>query len=75
MPCPEQPIGLYAEVVITDAGPYDDRGRRGAVLGISEEGGRVYGYAVQLHGERLVQFFETACVRPTGVVFAQSDFY
>lgn len=50
-------------------------GRKGVVLGISEEGGRVFGYAVLLHGFDLTIYFDCGDVAVTGVTFSKGDFY
>lgn len=69
-------IGFYQEVQIKDdAKEKKYRGKKGAVLGVSEEGGILYGYAVLLHGmDRLVSFDKDEVVA-TGVSFSREDFY
>ena len=51
------------------------QGKKGAVLGISEEGGIVYGYAVLIHGTDMTVYFDTKDLTPTGKMFLREDFY
>jgi hypothetical protein len=69
-------IGFYQEVQIKDdAKEKKYRGQKGVVLGVSEEGGILYGYAVLLHGKDHLVSFDKDEVFPTGVSFSREDFY
>jgi hypothetical protein len=71
----KETIDFYAQVIISDSYPGDKKGRRGVVLGVSEEDGFVHGYAVMLDGENLTIFLEKQYVIPTGKCFSREDFY
>lgn len=66
-------IDFYQEVEICSESKY--RGLKGAVLGVSEEEGVVYGYAVLIHGEGKSVYFDKNDLVPTGVRFSRDDFY
>lgn len=51
------------------------RGKKGVVLGISEENGVVYGYAVLIHGFDETVYFCIEDLIPTGMTFLREDFY
>ncbi|OAT32491.1 hypothetical protein M976_00548 [Buttiauxella ferragutiae ATCC 51602] len=69
-------IDFYQEVqVVPDAKNSKYVGRKGVVLGISEEDGVIYGYAVILHDKENTVYFEKDDLVPTGVVFKREDFY
>lgn len=68
-------IDFYSEICINDTYPGDKKGRKGVVLGISEEGGVLYGYSILLHGDRLTIYLDKKYVTPTGKFFSRSDFY
>lgn len=72
----DKKIDFYQEVAVcADAVNSRYRGLKGVVLGISEEGGIVYGYAVMIHGENNVIYFDGDELMPTGVCFKRGDFY
>lgn len=71
----EKKIEFYSEVVINNLYPGDKKGKKGAVLGVSEDNGVVYGYSVVLHGENLTVFLDKKYVEPTGKMFSREDFY
>lgn len=69
-------IEFYHEVQIKDdAETVKYRGQKGAVVGISEEDGILYGYAVSLHGMDHCVCFDKEEVFPTGVKFSREDYY
>lgn len=69
-------IGFYQEIEVCSwAKNQKYRGRKGAVLGISEEDGTVYGYAILIHGENGTVYFDKEDVVSTGVQFSRDDFY
>ncbi|MDU9407345.1 Imm31 family immunity protein [Pseudomonas sp. zfem001] len=69
-------IGFYQEVeVCSGAKNSKYRGLKGAVLGVSEEEGVVYGYVVLIHGESSSVYFDKNDLIPTGFQFSRDDFY
>lgn len=67
-------IDFFHEVEI--CGPsHKYYGEKGVVLGVSEEDGRVFGYAVLIHGMDTTTYFEVNELKATGVVFLREDFY
>ncbi len=69
-------IDFYQEVEVCAAAKNSKyRGMKGAVLGVSEEGGVIYGYAVLIHGESNSVYFDKNELMPTGVEFSRDDFY
>ena len=69
-------IDFYHEVQIKDdAKTPEYRGKRGAILGISEENGVLYGYGVMIHGMDFVVCFDKDEVFPTGARFSREDYY
>ncbi len=48
---------------------------KGLVLGISEENGVIYGYAVAIYGKENTVYFEKDNLAPTGIVYQREDFY
>ncbi|MNF81530.1 hypothetical protein D3C84_638060 [compost metagenome] len=69
-------IDFYCEVEVKESSRLPQhRNKKGAVLGISEEEGVIYGYSVLIHGMDHLTFFEKDEIFPTGVVFLRSDFY
>ncbi|WP_392562171.1 Imm31 family immunity protein [Orbus sturtevantii] len=50
-------------------------GKKGAIVGISEEDGILYGYAVLIHGREEIDCFDAKDVKPTGKRFKREDFY
>lgn len=69
-------IDFYQEVQVkADAEIKKYRGKKGAVLGVSEENGMLYGYSVLIHGTDCLVFFDKDEVFPTGVSFSRENFY
>lgn len=69
-------INFYHEVEICSTVPNSQyQGRKGAVLGVSEENGVIYGYAVLIDGEKNTVYFDKNDLRPTGVQFRREKFY
>jgi len=69
-------IDFYQEVQIkNNAKTFEYRGQKGAVLGISEENGVLYGYAVHIHGMDHLVFFDKDEVFPTGIKLSREDYY
>lgn len=68
-------IDFYSEVIVNNLYPGDKKGRKGVVLGISEENGILYGYSVALHGEKITFFLDKKYAIPTGKMFSREDFY
>lgn len=69
-------IDFYQEVeVLSDSKKTQYRGLKGTVLGVSEENDVVYGYAVLIHGESQVVYFDKDEIVPTGVRFSRGDVY
>jgi len=69
-------IDFYYEVEVI-AGAKNNKyvGCKGAVLGISEENGVVYGYSVAIHGKEMAVYFDKDDLVPTGVCFTREDYY
>jgi hypothetical protein len=71
----DEKIDFYQEVEVHPESKNSKyRGRKGAVLGVSEEGG-IYGYVVLIHGESNSIYFDKADLVPTGIQFSRDDFY
>ncbi|RRU22255.1 hypothetical protein EGJ34_03870 [Stenotrophomonas sp. 278] len=69
-------IAFYQEVQVSaECGSPEYRGLKGAVLGISQEDGVVYGYAVLLHGESTTTYFKKDEITATGKHFSRGDYY
>jgi hypothetical protein len=69
-------IDFYQEVeVVSNAKNKAYAGQKGVVMGISEEDGILYGYAVTIHGMETCVCFDKDEVVPTGVKFKREDFY
>lgn len=67
-------IDFYMEVEVVDPRSVHF-GRRGCVLGISEEDGLAQGCAVMLHGMDTSVFLDSDGVAATGAKFNRSDYY
>ncbi len=68
-------IAFYQEIQVSiECRSPEFRGLKGAVLGISEEDGVVYGYAVLLHGESTTTYFEKDELTATGKQFSREDY-
>ncbi|MDF7671071.1 Imm31 family immunity protein [Orbaceae bacterium ESL0721] len=70
-------INFYAEVEILPNCEYTEFiGEKGVVMGISEEDGIIYGYAVRLYTDYENGYcFDADCLKPTGRQFKREDFY
>jgi hypothetical protein len=69
-------IDFYQEVeVVQNAKNSIYAGQKGVVMGISEEDGVIYGYAVAIHGMETSDYFDKDDLVPTGVRFKREDFY
>ncbi|GHT97751.1 hypothetical protein AGMMS49545_24160 [Betaproteobacteria bacterium] len=69
-------IDFYQEVeIVRNAKNSAYAGQKGVVMGVSEEDGVLYGYAVAINGKDAVVSFDKEDVVPTGVKFKREDFY
>ncbi|WGM07902.1 Imm31 family immunity protein (plasmid) [Arsenophonus nasoniae] len=69
-------IDFYQEVEVREGAKNSNYAKcKGVVLGISEEDGIVYGYAVAIHGKENTVYFEKDDLIPTGIAFKREDFY
>lgn len=68
-------LDFYSEVTVSDLYPGNKKGKKGVILGISEENGILYGYSVVLHGEESTFFLDAKYAEPTGIKFSRDDFY
>ncbi|WP_078005159.1 Imm31 family immunity protein [Izhakiella australiensis] len=69
-------LEFYQEVeVFPEAGNNEYIGCKGAILGVSEENGIVYGYAVAIHGKGNTVYFDKDDLSPTGLFFKSEDYY
>jgi hypothetical protein len=71
-------INFYQEVEISPACNEKNRkysGKRGGVMGVSEENGILYGYSIKLYDEECLLYFGKNEVIPTGKKRTQSDYY
>lgn len=68
-------IDFYYEVKVSQTAPKKYHERIGVVLGISEENGVLYGYAVRLNDQEATVFFNKDDVVPTGKIYSKNDFY
>ncbi|AJA45952.1 immunity protein 31 of polymorphic toxin system [Frischella perrara] len=59
------PNCLYAEYI----------GKKGVIMGIGEEDGVIYSYAVSLLDGESGLCFSPDCLKPTGKQFKREDFY
>lgn len=50
-------------------------GKKGGVMGVSEEDGILYGYAIKLYDEEYLLSFNKDEVTETGIQLKQDDFY
>ncbi|UAN22230.1 immunity protein 31 [Enterobacter sp. JBIWA003] len=74
----ENKIDFYQEVEISPDCKETNKkyaGKKGEVMGISEEDGILYGYSIKLYDEEYLLSFDKDEVIPTGKQFAQDDFY
>ena len=68
-------LDYYSEIIISNDYPGNKKGRKGVILGISEENNIIYGYSVLLHGEKLNFFLEEKYAIPTGKKYSRNNFY
>ncbi|HCR2995118.1 MULTISPECIES: Imm31 family immunity protein [Serratia] len=71
-------IEFYQEVEISN--PRNDRnakylGKKGGVMGISEENGVIYAYTIKLYEESFLLSFDIDEVAPTGKQGKQEDYF
>ncbi|MBK0035809.1 immunity protein 31 [Erwinia sp. S43] len=72
----ENKIGFYQEVKISsDCQNKKYAGKKGGVMGVSEEDGVLYGYSVKLYDEEYLLSFDKDEVIPTGKQLTQDDFF
>jgi len=74
----ENKVGFYQEVEIsTDCKERNKKyaGKKGGVMGVSEEDGILYGYSIKLYDEEYLLSFDKNEVIPTGKQLTQDDFY
>lgn len=74
----ESKIGFYQEIEITSCCKDKNKnyvGKKGGVMGISEEDGVLYGYSIKLYDEEYLLSFDKDEVVPTGKQLTQEDFY
>ncbi|MCS4494077.1 hypothetical protein ACVWWU_002531 [Pantoea sp. PA1] len=72
----ENKIGFYQEVeIIFGCKNKKYAGKKGGVMGISEEDGILYGYSIKLYDEEYLLSFDKSEVLPTGKQLTQDDFY
>lgn len=71
-------ISFYQEVKISDNCKEKNKkyiGKKGGVMGVSEEDGILYGYSIKLYEEEYLLSFDKDEVIPTGRQLTQVDFY
>lgn len=70
-------IDFYQEVEIIAGSDKNKKyvGCKGVVMAISEEDGKIYGYAVSVYGQKNSRCFDSDELVPTGVRFKREDFY
>ena len=67
---------FYQEVEILPNCPYAEYiGKKGVIMGIGEEDGVIYSYAVSLLDGESGLCFSPDCLKPTGKQFKREDFY
>ena len=74
----ENKIDFYQEVEISPDCKEKNKkyaGKKGGVMGISEENGILYGYSIKLYDEEYLLSFDKDEVIATGKQFTQDDFY
>ncbi|MBK4783039.1 MAG: hypothetical protein FT714_00080 [Pantoea sp. Pent] len=74
----ESKIGFYQEIEITSGCKDKNKkyvGKKGGVMGISEEDGVLYGYSIKLYDEEYLLSFDKDEVVPTGKQLTLEDFY
>ncbi|MCO7256528.1 Imm31 family immunity protein [Dickeya oryzae] len=71
-------IGFYQEVRISPNCKEKNKkyiGKEGGVMGVSEEGGILYGYSIKLYDEEYLLYFDKDEIISTGKQLTQDDFY
>lgn len=71
-------IGFYQEVEISTSCKEKNKiyiGKKGGVMGISEEDGILYGYSIKLYDKENLLSFDKNELIPTGKQLTQDDFY
>ncbi|ENV1627491.1 immunity protein 31 [Neisseria gonorrhoeae] len=75
-------LDFYSEVIIKDSCPNDllengetIKGKKGVILGISEEDGIIYGYTILLFDIKYCIYIDKKYIIPTGKKFSRDDFY
>lgn len=71
-------INFYQEVEILPSNNKKNEkyvGKKGGVMGVSEEDGILYGYSVKLYDEEYLLSFDKEEVVATGKQLKQEDFY
>ncbi|MBD8216629.1 Imm31 family immunity protein [Erwinia persicina] len=74
----ENKIGFYQEVEISPSCKEKNKkyaGKKGGVMGLSEEDGILYGYSIKLYDEEYLLSFDKNEVIPMGKQLTQDDFY
>ncbi|QLJ63729.1 immunity protein 31 (plasmid) [Serratia marcescens] len=71
-------IDFYQEVEISNpCKPQNKKylGKKGGIMGISEENGEIYAYTIKLYDESFLLSFDIDEVVPTGKQRKQEDYY
>lgn len=71
-------INFYQEIEVLPSNNQQHEkyvGRKGGVMGISEEDGILYGYAIKLYDYEYLLCFDKDEVKATGKQLEQDDFY
>lgn len=71
-------IGFYQEIEVLPSCKSKNKkyvGKKGGVMGISEEDGVLYGYSVKLYDEEYLLSFDKDEVIATGKQLKQDDYY
>lgn len=74
----ENKIDFYQEIIISPNCKDKNKkyaGKKGGVMGVSEENGIIYGYSIKLYDEEYLLSFDKDEVIPTGNQLTQEDFY
>ncbi|MBC9131784.1 immunity protein 31 [Frischella sp. Ac13] len=71
-----QQFNFYEEVEILPNCEHPEYiGKKGVVMGVSEEDGVIFGYAVDLYDAEYGHYFKMNCLKSTGKQFKREDFY
>ncbi|WP_435929261.1 hypothetical protein [Dryocola sp. BD613] len=74
----EKKIDFYQEVeILPSCNPKNKKfiGKKGGVMGVSEENGVLYGYSIKLYEEEYLLSFDKDEIVATGKQLKQDDFY